>query len=549
MPELVTLLARVGALLFLNASVTFRNWWPTPGVWWNGDPSLELAVLLIVLALAGWSGRLNLRSPRLLRWLSTAWLFLVVGRYIDVTAPALWGRELNFFWDLRFLPDVAAMLVGASRQAWVLGIGASIAIALTLAVLYFAIRWAFAQLLGAVGSLRGRVTLSAAGSVLVVLFLVQLTGAYGRDLYGEEWRLFPKPVTQVFGRQARLVVQALTARASLPSSPDLDSTLESVRGADVFLFFVESYGAVTFDQPDFSRTLVQPRALLEDAVRDTGREMVSAFVESPTFGGSSWFAHISFMSGLRVADPDLNALLMTERRKTLVTTFANRGYRTVAMMPGLWHPWPEGSFYGFRDIYDGSRMNYRGPTFGWWDMSDQFVLARLDEQETARADRAPLFVFFPTVSTHAPFGPRAPYQPDWSRMLTDTPYDQADLDRAYAEEPDWMNLGPDYVAAVANAYETFAGYVRQRANRDYVMILMGDHQPPAVVSGEGASWDVPVHVITNRRGVLDNLTARGFRPGLTPARPTLAHMHELAKTMMDVFSAPDPQPAAGEMSQ
>ena len=40
-------------------------------------------------------------------------------------------------------------------------------------------------------------------------------------------------------------------------------------------------------------------------------------------------------------------------------------------------------------------------------------------------------------------------------------------------------------------------------------------------------------------GKLDALTARGFRPGLAPSRPRLGQMHELAKTMMDVFSAPD----------
>ena len=536
MPELVTLLCRVVAVLFLNASVTFRNWWPTPAVWWNGDPSLELAILLIVLAVLVWIGRVDAGSRRLQRWLSAAWLVLVLGRYVDVTAPALWGRELNFFWDLRFLPDVAAMLVGASQRAVLLGVGASLAIALVIAALYLAIRWSFAQVFGALALLRGRRALSAIGSVLVVLFLVQLTGVYGRDLYGEEWRLFPKPVTQVYGRQLRLVAQAMTARASLPPSPDLDASLAGVANTDVFLFFIESYGAVTFDDPQFNRRLQQPRAGLDAAIRDTGRSVVSAFVESPTFGGSSWFAHISFLSGLKVADPDLNALLMTEQRQTMVTTFARRGHRTIAMMPGLWYPWPEGAFYGFREIYDGWRIDYQGPAFGWWDMPDQFVLARLDEQETARSGRQPLFVFYPTVSTHAPFGPRAPYQPDWPRMLSSAPFEQPDLDRAYTEEPDWMNLGPDYVAAVAYAYETFAGYVRQRARGDYVMILIGDHQPPAVVSGERAPWDVPVHVVTNRADILDALTARGFRPGLTPSRPRLGQMHELTGMLMEVFS-------------
>ena len=48
---------------------------------------------------------------------------------------------------------------------------------------------------------------------------------------------------------------------------------------------------------------------------------MSAFVESPTFGGSSWLAHISLLSGIEVRDPDTNAKLMTAHRDTLVRAF------------------------------------------------------------------------------------------------------------------------------------------------------------------------------------------------------------------------------------
>ena len=218
----------------------------------------------------------------------------------------------------------------------------------------------------------------------VALFALQAAGLFGLDLLGEEWRLFPRPVTQVYARQVRLVAQAVTRSVQLPPSPDLDASLARVQGADVFLFFIESYGAVTFEKPEFNARLQQPRAVLDRAIHDTGRDVVSAFVESPTFGGSSWFAHISLLSGIKVADPDLNALLMTEHRPTVVTNFAKRGYRTIAMMPGLWYPWPEGAFYGFQDIYNGPRLDYKGPSFGWWDMPDQFTLAKLDEQESSK---------------------------------------------------------------------------------------------------------------------------------------------------------------------
>ena len=94
----------------------------------------------------------------------------------------------------------------------------------------------------------------------------------------------------------------------------------------------------------------------------------------------------------------------------------------------------------------------------------------------------------------------------------------AQLDTAYVGLPDYMDLGPNYADAVAYAYETFAGYLHQRAGRDYVMVLIGDHQPPALVSGEGQPWDVPMHVITNREDILDRLAAKGFVRGLTPQR-------------------------------
>ena len=101
-------------------------------------------------------------------------------------------------------------------------------------------------------------------------------------------------------------------------------------------------------------------------------------------------------------------------------------------------------------------------------------------------------------------------------MFAEHPYDGPAIVRAYAQQPDWTNFGPGYVDAMSYDYATLAGYLRVHADRDFVMILLGDHQPAAAVSGEGAPWDVPVHVIASRAAVLDRLRAGGFRNGLTP---------------------------------
>ena len=176
------------------------------------------------------------------------------------------------------------------------------------------------------------------------------------------------------------------------------------------------------------------------------------------------------------------------------------------------------------------------------DGSELNVIAKLekaqaiDALEADKPRRPPLFMFFPTISTHTPFRPTPPYQPDWKRVLTDQPFDQADLDRSFDQQADWLNLGPSYVDAMAYTYATLSGYLRQRAGHDVVMILLGDHQPPALVSGEGAPWDVPVHVITGRRDVLDALVAKGFRRGLTPSRPDLSKMNVLLPILLDSFA-------------
>jgi hypothetical protein len=83
--------------------------------------------------------------------------------------------------------------------------------------------------------------------------------------------------------------------------------------------------------------------------------------------------------------------------------------------------------------------------------------------------------------------------------------------------------------------DVLGGLLRLESGRDLVLIVVGDHQPPALVSGEGASWDVPVHVIAGRAGVLNRLRASGFVDGLGPPGVTLARMDSLTRLLLDAF--------------
>ena len=518
------------ALAALNASLTFANIWPTLGVRLTAGLSIELAIGVLGLVLA-WRW-LGVASPAARRWLAVLWVVLIVGRYGDVTTRSLYGRAINLYWDLQFLPDVGAMFAFVANR-W---LAAAVVLALLLVpvLLYVPVRWAIGRLSDAVADARMRAALGVAAAGVLVLWMGQGVLATVS---------FTRPVTPAFVRAAGEIAYEMSGAGvrALAPPPSIDSDFGRVLGADVLLVFLESYGAVSWERPAFVRALAPSRARLEADIQATGREVASAFVESTTFGGESWLAHISLLSGTEVRDQRTNIRLMAQERDTLVKAFGRHGYRTVAIMPGVQRDWPQGAFYGFDEIYSLSRLDYRGPPFGWWDITDQFALAAVDAVEVAPLDRQPSFIVFPTISTHAPFTPAPPYQPDWGRILTPTPYDAPDLDRAWSEQPDWLDLGPGYVRALAYAHATIGGYLRLRADRDLVVLVIGDHQPPALVSGEGASWNVPIHVIASRRALLDRLRQHGFGDGLAPHPPIVARMDTLLPLLLDAFgSATDP---------
>src|SRR5205823_13689333 len=111
---------------------------------------------------------------------------------------------------------------------------------------------------------------------------------------------FSAPVTQTYVRQAQLMATTLGHRATLPASPSMNSDLSLVKGADVFLFFIEAYGAISYERPEFAARLAGDRERFERAIHDTHRHVVSAYVASPTLRGSSWLAHITLLSGVQI---------------------------------------------------------------------------------------------------------------------------------------------------------------------------------------------------------------------------------------------------------
>jgi hypothetical protein len=526
------------ALLFLNCILSFRNWWPTPGILPDARlaPGFVWLWLLLLLAVA-WRGELSRRAAGLL---AAVYSLLVLLRYADVTAPALFGRAVNLYWDVPRIPRF--LWVAVQGGAWWQAL-----VALTALVL---LGWGLHRLLrvsievvareAVPYALHARWTWLATAAALG-LVLANYAGVRAT------WPLVSKPVLATYWDQLDLLASAASSQriaSALPSTSVVDGALasansralEGLQGRDVYLVFLESVGAVVYDNERAVRVLGPARARLAEDIAAAGLQVVSAFVRSPTIGGGSDLAHVSLLAGMDLSDPRRHDLLLTTTRPSLISVFRSHGYQTFGLYSSVSWDWPERAWYGYDVYVEGRTLDYRGPSLGnWWKIPDQFAFARFEQLYPRASPAPPRFVFSATINTHVPFGPVPPYQPDWQRLLGERPFDEADAARALAVPVDWLDMTPAYLRLVEYTYRWLGGYLRLPPSRDTVYVLLGDHQPTANVSGEGASWDVPVHIISSDPQLLARFTAQGFAPGLEPPRAPLGGMHELTAMLLQAF--------------
>jgi phosphatidylglycerophosphate synthase len=319
------------------------------------------------------------------------------------------------------------------------------------------------------------------------------------------------------GIHDRSVFAAEIADDRFATTPD-DRLLTGLRGKDVLVVFVESYGRVAVEGSDFSPGVA---AVLDDGTRRlaaAGFASRSAFLTSPTFGAASWLAHSTLQSGLWVDSQRRYDQLLGADRLTLTEAFGRAGWRTVFDDPAITRDWPEGkSFYHFDQSYDSRDVGYRGPPFSYAPMPDQFTLAAFRRLELAATDRAPVMAEVDLVSSHHPWTP-LPHLVDWDQVGDGSVFDGMP---EQGESPDAVFRDPDEVRAVYGqsieySLSSLVSFLETYPDPDLVLVVLGDHQPHTYVTGHGAGHDVPVTVIAHDPAVLARISGWGWQPGLRP---------------------------------
>jgi phosphatidylglycerophosphate synthase len=297
-----------------------------------------------------------------------------------------------------------------------------------------------------------------------------------------------------------------------------DRLLTGLRGKDVLLVFVESYGQVAVQGSAFSPGIDNALAQGNRRLSSAGFSARSGFLTSPTFGGISWLAHSSLQSGLWVDSQVRYTQLVMANRFTLAAAFKRGGWRTVDDVPSNNRAWPEGSrFYHWDKIYNRYQVGYHGPTFGYASMPDQYIFAALQRRELSATHRRPLFAEVDTVSSHTPWS-RIPRMLPWSEVGDGSIYNRVPVDRGPgAFSGSRAQVQASYARSIVYALHALTSFVQRSGDKNLVLIVLGDHQPSSIVSGQGANHDVPISIIAHDPSVLKRIGSWDWDRGLRPS--------------------------------
>ena len=315
--------------------------------------------------------------------------------------------------------------------------------------------------------------------------------------------------------------------------------LTALRGKDVVFAFVESYGRVAVEGADVSAGVRQVLRDGEVQLRADGYASRSAFLTSPTFGGLSWLAHSTLQTGLWIDRQPLYSKLIRSDRFTLSEAFGTAGWRTVSVIPSNTDPWPFGtSFYHWDTLLDAHDVGYRGPSFGYARIPDQYTWKHFADTELAR-DARPVMAEIDLVSSHTPWAPLPKLVP-WSEIGDGSVFDPQPAQGPPATEV-WQD--PDrvrqaYGQSIEYALGATFDFLHESADEDLVLVVLGDHQPATIVSGQGAGHDVPISIIAKDPAVLTSIDGWQWQDGMMPSPDApVWPMSDFRDRFLDAFSA------------
>lgn len=488
---------------------------------------LEALLLGLVVLVPG-------RTGSLFRLLAAGLLATgIIFKMADIAAYQVFDRPFNPILDSRFPVDGMNLLQGAIGR-----IGAMVVAGLIVGLLIGIFLLTNALLRRVQMLLQSSTKTSGVG--LLAGLLVWIICAFAG------WPYAGKPF---YDLMATHVVGIHSGMADLESFNNIvdndpyaavpDSALfEKLKGKDLLVIFIESYGRTVLDKADYAEHI---RPLLQQSsakLAANGLSARSAYLASPTYGGISWLAHGTLMSGLWINSQTRYDRLVMSQRPSLNRLFRRAGWRTVAVQPAHTMAWPQGEYFGYDRIYAAQDLGYKGQPFNWITMPDQYTLSALQALERQPGSRQPLMAELALISSHAPWTP-LPQLVDWNQVGDGSIFNQARA--GDIPEVVWQNterIREQYRKSIEYALANIVSYAMTYGDDNLVILVLGDHQPAPFVTGESDSRDVLVHLISRDAKVMEAVEDWQWSDGMLPAGDAPSWgMDKLRDRFISAFSA------------
>ena len=505
----------VASYLLINLILGLHRWLPNPGLFRMLAPTVESAVVLAALVLLS-----RLKEDR-----ARVWLVVLA---VLTTVIAIWGIGEAFYrtifrqsfvpWtDLAFLPALLNMVSGTELfSLWfVLAIPVVLLVALVTFLVYLAFR-GMNQVLGDLGP------------HTYIASVVILAGLSVPNMLSPSVPLSVRLVRNALPAGSNDVVleeQLAEVRdRNRATATDRGSQYElpGIRDRDVHLMIVESYGHTLHTNPAH-RPLFYPSAIeFDKTLRGAGYLVVSHFLESPAFGGRSWLADASILTGVFLDTQARYEAILDEDVRNLSHKMGDAGYHRIFAAPGSYFTtrrWRD--FYRYDEYFLREDFGYQGRVISFGNMPDQYMLYRMHQhkEQLVASGMRPMFLNYILVSSHVPFYRVPTYVEDWDRLGDGSIYNDIPI-RFFANN--WISGGeyPEgYVTSIDYVLRTVTDYITRIIDEDDIYIIVGDHQPRQPISEDDASFSVPIHVITRDREIADAFRFYGFEYGLWTEQP------------------------------
>jgi len=280
---------------------------------------------------------------------------------------------------------------------------------------------------------------------------------------------------------------------------DLYMNKPLVKKPNVYLLFIESYGAVATLADGFSDKFEALAGNLEAQLKTNDWHITSNYSKSPVIGGRSWLALTTAMTGARIEDQiQYNGLIHEHQQfPHMVDFFNSQGYETMRVstmsskdidtlnmitIPNQFWKFDQRLF--FSDIpYKGYRYDYYG------GIPDQYTLGYIQE---------------------------------------------TNLDTIYNPYPDGRPASTMHISQywklVEYELKMLTDFILKVGDEKSVFILLGDHNPAGLewkLFDRFNKWATPIHIISKDASFVNSFEQHGFTEGMvvdTAQHTIMRHM-------------------------